>query len=210
MTNPHGFASMPLMRFMPKSEAMRVGNIMMMVTEVRVRITVFMLLLIESDGWAYRTSGGKLVSSNTIVKNGGTVIVSGGGHCGGVFVSDGGHIIVESDGHLGSAFITSGDVTVKAGVESAGASLLDGGVMVVESGGTAGCTVSSGGVVTGVLHDLYTVFRMYGGTLDLDISDAAPGGEYLIDDDANFDPNEDFNCTQIGRASCRERVWLRV
>ena len=170
--------------------------------------------VIESDGWAYRESGGKLVSSNTIVKNGGTVIVSGGGHCGGVIVSDGGHIIVESDGHLGSAFITSGDVTVKDGVESAGASLLDGGIMVVQSGGTAGCivssggvvkvesggylralTVSSGGVVTGVLHDIYTVFRMYGGTLDLDISNAAPGGEYLIDDDANFDPNEDFNCT---------------
>ena len=170
--------------------------------------------VIESDGWAYRTSGGKLVSSNTIVKNGGTVIVSGGGHCGGVFVSDGGHIIVESDGNLGSAFITSGDVTVKDGVESAGASLLDGGVMVVQSGGSGGCivssggivkvesggylralTVSTGGVVTGVLHDIYTVFRMYGGTLDLDISNAAPGGEYLMDDDANFDPNEDFNCT---------------
>ncbi len=170
--------------------------------------------VIESDGWAYQESKGKLVSSNTIVKNGGTVIVSGGGHCGGVIVSDGGHVIVESDGHLGSAFITSGDVTVKAGVESAGASLLDGGVMVVESGGTAGCTVSSGGVVevesgaylraltvstggvvTGVLHDIFTVFRMYGGTLDLDIANAAPDGEYLIDDDANFDPNEDFNCT---------------
>ena len=170
--------------------------------------------VIESDGWAYQESKGKLVSSNTIVKNGGTVIVSGGGHCGGVIVSNGGHIIVESDGNLGSAFITSGDVTVKDGVESAGATLLDGGVMVVQSGGSGGCTVSSGGivkvesggylraltvstggVVTGVLHDIYTVFRMYGGTLDLDISNAAPGGEYLIDDDANFDPNEDFNCT---------------
>ena len=171
-------------------------------------------LHIESDGWADQTSKGRYVSSNTIVKNGGTVIVSGGGHCGGVIVSDGGHVIVESDGNFGAATVTSGDVTVKAGVESAGATLLDGGVMVIQSGGSGGCTVSSGGVVkvesggflkaltvnsggvvTGVLHDIYTVFRMYGGTLDLDISNAAPGGEFLMDDDAFFDPNEDFNCT---------------
>ncbi len=170
-------------------------------------------LHIESDGWAYQTSKGKFVSSNTVVKNGGTVIVSGGGFCSGVIVSDG-HVIVESGGDFGAATVTSGDVTVKAGVERAGATLLDGGVMVVESGGTGGCivssggivkvesggylsglTVSAGGVVTGVLHDIYTIFRMYGGTLDLDISNAAPGGEFLMDDDANFDPNEDFNCT---------------
>ncbi len=172
------------------------------------------VFVIESDGWAYRTSGGKLVSSNTIVKNGGMVIVSGGGFCSGVVVSDGGHAIIESGGNFGAATVTNGDVTVKDGVESAGATLLDGGVMVVQAGGSAGCTVSSGGivkvesggylkaltvntggVVTGVLHDIYTVFRMYGGTLDLDISNAAPGGEFLMDDDAFFDPNEDFNCT---------------
>ncbi len=172
------------------------------------------VFVIESDGWAYQAPKGKLVSSNTIVKNGGTVIVNNGGFCSGVVVSDGGHVIIESGGDFGSATVTNGDVTVKAGADSAGATLLDGGVMVVESGGTAGCTVSSGGtvkvesggylraltvstggVVTGVLHDIYTVFRMYGGTLDLDISNAAPGGEFLMDDDANFDPNEDFNCT---------------
>ena len=43
--NPHGLLSIPLTRFMPKSEAMSVGNIMMMVTDVSVRIVVFMLLL---------------------------------------------------------------------------------------------------------------------------------------------------------------------
>ena len=41
MANPKGLASMPLIRFMPKSEAMSVGNIMMMVTAVSVRMTVF-------------------------------------------------------------------------------------------------------------------------------------------------------------------------
>ena len=43
--NPHLLCSIPLMTFIPKSEAMSVGNIMMMETEVSVRITVFMLLL---------------------------------------------------------------------------------------------------------------------------------------------------------------------
>ena len=36
---------MPLIRFMPKIEDISVGNIMMIDTEVSVRITVFMLLL---------------------------------------------------------------------------------------------------------------------------------------------------------------------
>ena len=42
--NPHGAVSIPFARFMPKSEAMSVGNIMMMVTEVSVRMVVFILL----------------------------------------------------------------------------------------------------------------------------------------------------------------------
>ena len=46
MMNPAGFDSMPLMRFMPKNEATSVGSIRMMVTDVSVRMMVFMLLLI--------------------------------------------------------------------------------------------------------------------------------------------------------------------
>ena len=42
---PHEYASIPLIRFMPKSDEMRVGNISMMENDVNVRITVFMLLL---------------------------------------------------------------------------------------------------------------------------------------------------------------------
>lgn len=36
---------MPLIRFIPKSEAMSVGNIIIIETDVSVRITVFILLL---------------------------------------------------------------------------------------------------------------------------------------------------------------------
>ena len=43
-TKPHGAVSIPFARFMPKIEAMSVGNIIMMVTEVSVRIVVFILL----------------------------------------------------------------------------------------------------------------------------------------------------------------------
>lgn len=42
---PKRLVSMPLTRFIPKRDATSVGNIMMMVTLVSVRITLFMLLL---------------------------------------------------------------------------------------------------------------------------------------------------------------------
>lgn len=42
---PHLLSSIPLTRFIPNSEDMSVGNIMMMLTDVSVRITVFILLL---------------------------------------------------------------------------------------------------------------------------------------------------------------------
>ena len=44
-TKPTGLFSIPLMRFMPKKDATSVGNMRMMVTEVSVRMMVFMLLL---------------------------------------------------------------------------------------------------------------------------------------------------------------------
>jgi hypothetical protein len=43
--NPKRLFSIPLTRFIPNKEAISVGNIIMILTEVRVRITVFMLLL---------------------------------------------------------------------------------------------------------------------------------------------------------------------
>ena len=43
--NPTGLFSIPLMRFMPNNDAINVGNIIRMDTDVSVRITVFMLLL---------------------------------------------------------------------------------------------------------------------------------------------------------------------
>ncbi|MDD6337741.1 MAG: AIDA repeat-containing protein [Lentisphaeria bacterium] len=171
------------------------------------------VFVIESDGWAYQMSKGSIVSSNTILKNGGTVIVNGGGFCSGAVISNGGRAIVESDGNFGVATVTWGDVTAKAGAVVSSATLLDSGVMTVKSGGTGGgvvssggticledgselngLTVSSGGIVTGVMHDLNEV-RMYGGTLDLDISEAAPSGEYIVDVDTTFNVDHGMFCT---------------
>ena len=44
--NPHLHCSMPLMRFMPNMEVMKVGKRIIMLSDVSSRITVFMLLLI--------------------------------------------------------------------------------------------------------------------------------------------------------------------
>jgi hypothetical protein len=46
MTNPQGFASIPFTRFIPNIDVISVGIIIIMVTDVSVRITVFILLLI--------------------------------------------------------------------------------------------------------------------------------------------------------------------
>ena len=43
--NPMELLSMPLMRFMPNSDATRVGNIRIIENDVSVRMMVFMLLL---------------------------------------------------------------------------------------------------------------------------------------------------------------------
>ncbi len=45
MMNPTGLLSIPLTRFIPKKLEISVGNMRMMVTEVSVRMMVFMLLL---------------------------------------------------------------------------------------------------------------------------------------------------------------------
>ena len=47
--NPHHVVSMPFTRFIPKRLAMSVGNIMRIDTDVSVRITVFILLLIMDE-----------------------------------------------------------------------------------------------------------------------------------------------------------------
>ena len=49
MRNPKRLSSMPLMRFIPKNEDISVGNIMIIDTDVSVRITVFMLLLMMDE-----------------------------------------------------------------------------------------------------------------------------------------------------------------
>ena len=49
MIKPNRLVSIPLMRFIPNKLAMRVGNIMRIDTDVSVRITVFMLLLMMDE-----------------------------------------------------------------------------------------------------------------------------------------------------------------
>ena len=49
MIKPNRRVSIPLMRFIPNKLAMRVGNIMRIDTDVSVRITVFMLLLMMDE-----------------------------------------------------------------------------------------------------------------------------------------------------------------
>ena len=49
MRNPHRESSMPFMRFIPKNDDISVGSIMMIDTDVSVRIAVFMLLLMMDE-----------------------------------------------------------------------------------------------------------------------------------------------------------------
>ena len=48
-TNPHVASSMPFTRFIPNKEAISVGHIIIIYTDVSVRITVFILLLIIEE-----------------------------------------------------------------------------------------------------------------------------------------------------------------
>ena len=172
------------------------------------------VFVLESGGWAYQTSKGSMVSSNTIVKKSGRVIVHESAFLVGAVVSNGGIVEVMSDGVFTNATVTSGTVSACDGGFVSSLYLEDGGILTVESGGTAGCTVSSGGVIrledgcdlqgltvssggvlTGVMHGIYQVVKMYGGTLDLDISNAAPSGEYLFDNDANIEFDHGGICT---------------
>jgi len=170
---------------------------------------------VESDGWAFQMSKGKTVSSNTIVKNDGMLYISGGGHVEGLLASDGGRVIVESDGSLevakfagatldalGGAGISSatllegGRMNVFAGGSAQNVTVSEGGILSVESGGELNnIYVSAGGVLTGVVKD-GTMIRMYGGTLDFDISgftpDSAPA--YLYED-TDIESDEAYPCT---------------
>ena len=170
---------------------------------------------VESDGWAFQTSNGNNVSSNTIVKNGGMLYISGGGHVEGLLASDGGHVIVESDGALNGAkfagatldalngadvssvtLLNGGTMKVFAGGSAQGVTISEGGILAVESGGELNhINVSAGGVLTGVVKS-GVMIRMYGGTIDFDISgftpDSAPA--YLYED-TDINSDEAYPCT---------------
>ncbi len=140
------------------------------------------VFVLESGGWAYRASNGSTVSSNTIVRDFGSAIVHEAAWLIGAEVSSGGYVEVMSDGLLSAATVTSGGVYASCGAIVSRVNLKDGGVLNVESGCCAEyVNVSSGGVLTGILRDV-SGLNFYGGTLDLNISDAAPGNDYLVDE----------------------------
>ncbi|MBQ4479067.1 MAG: AIDA repeat-containing protein, partial [Victivallales bacterium] len=169
---------------------------------------------VESDGWAFQTSKGIIVSSNTIVKNGGMLYISSGGHVEGLLASDGGQVNVDSDGILQVAEFASATLDALNGASISSATLLDGGRMNVFTGGSAqnvtvseggilavesggqlgGIYVSAGGVLTGVVKDGATI-RMYGGTLDFDISGFTPDSVSYLYEDTDIDSDEAYSCT---------------
>ena len=137
---------------------------------------------LEQYGWAYHLSNGHTVSSNTVVKNGGQVIVHESAYLVGAYVSEGGRVDVMSDGTFETGRINDGEVYAFNGALVSRVDLEDGGILNVESGGIVRhINVSAGGVLTGVLREA-SELTFYGGTLDLDISTAAPGSEFLVDE----------------------------
>ena len=157
------------------------------------------VFVLESDGWAYRTSKGNTVSSNTIVKNGGSAIVNEGGWLMGAEVLDGGIVEVMSDGTFDIGRVSNGLVSAYDGANVSRMNLEEGGVLKVGSGGSAQhINVSAGGVLTGVLRNA-SELRIYDGTLDLNIAEAAPGGDVLVDEISfgNITPlqNYTYNCS---------------
>ena len=157
------------------------------------------VFVLENGGWAYRTSKGSTVSSNTIVSNSGSAIVNEGGWLMGAEVLDGGIVEVMSDGTFDIGRVSNGLVSAYDGAHVSRMNLEEGGVLNVESGGSAQhINVSAGGVLTGVLRDA-SELRFYNGTLDLNIANAAPGSEVLVDEMSygNITPlqNYTYNCT---------------
>ena len=138
--------------------------------------------ILEQYGWAYQASKGSTVSSNTIVKNGGQVIVHESAYLVGAYVSEGGRVDVLSDGTFETGRVNDGEVYAFNGACVSRVTLEDGGILNVESGGSVQhINVSAGGVLTGVLREA-SELTFYGGTLDLDISAVAPGSEFLVDE----------------------------
>ncbi|MBR3506432.1 MAG: AIDA repeat-containing protein, partial [Lentisphaeria bacterium] len=176
-----------------------------------VRVMSGGMLVVESDALIYQASGGKTVSNNVAVYQGGRLNINGG-WVDGALVS-GGKVTITSNGSMTEASIESGTVWTQDG-GFAGMTILESGVVNLASGGTGSCTVSSGGkirledgcelngltvrsggILTGVMHGIYSVVKMYDGTLNFDISLVAPSNEFLFDMDANIDTSHGCVCT---------------
>ena len=120
---------------------------------------------------------------NFTVDSGGSLTVSGS-----VLVSSGtitdGWAKVTSDGTLEKVTLNAATVEVKNGALLSNADMKTGTLVNIASGGVIRkLAVSKGAVLTGVLRDV-SELHFDGGTLDLNISGIAPGGEFLIGDTA--------------------------
>jgi autotransporter passenger strand-loop-strand repeat protein len=89
---------------------------------------------LEQYGWAYHLSSGHTVSSNTIVKNGGQVIVHDSAYLIGAYVSQGGRVDVLSDGTFETGRVNGAEVYAFNGALVSRVDLEDGGILNVESG----------------------------------------------------------------------------
>ncbi len=134
------------------------------------------------------------------VDSGGSMIVSAGGSASSATVSNA-SVTVRKDGILDYATLTDATIAVNDGAVVSRIDLKEGAVMNVTSGGTLqNIYVSAGAILTGVLREA-SQLKFYDGTLDLDISTAAPGNEFLIDD-ASFSVFEgSYSCTLTVSAS---------
>ena len=149
-----------------------------------------------NSGSLHISSGG--TANNTSV-NSGSLHISSGGSVIGAVVS-GGYVDVMSEGVLSDATVASARVSAYSGARLSGVYLGSGGILSVESGCIAQhIIVSSGGVVSGVLRNAELTF--YGGTLDFDISEAAPAGEFIVDADTTLNTEYGMFCTLTVKSS---------
>jgi autotransporter passenger strand-loop-strand repeat protein len=149
---------------------------------------------IMKDGTAAQSG----VSGNTIVTNGGLLEVQGSAKVNGAYVSDGGHVNVLSEGSFASALIDNADVSAYKGAIVSHIDMKNGGTLRIESGASVKhLNVSEGGILTGILHEVSEI-SFYGGTVDLDISKAAPGNDFIIDD-YSF---SNFKTTEVNTYLC--------
>ena len=156
---------------------------------------------VRSGGSMVVVKWGVSATDNTVIDGGVLEVLSGGTMTAQAVASNltarnGGTIAIDSGGTLrGAVAGENGLVTVQNGATASNLVLSSGGVLNVSSGGLVKtATVNAGGVVTGVLRKA-TGLIFSGGTLDFDISNTAPFGEYIVDSATTLFTNDGISWT---------------